>query len=240
MSALDTVKPLPPINADQERALVQQAQNGDKAAVATLIRTQAPFLWRLAVKSSTPAMSADDLFQAGIEGLMQAIEQHDNGHRLFTYAMPFVKRRMFDAVSSGSWAVTVPYRSLLRYFAAVRNTDSLDDAKTWAGDRAQGRRMAAETFEAVHDALNGATTLDSDEAQAAADDVEATATASALVAALLDKVSGRDREVVVLHYGLAGEEPMSDGAIAKRLGIDRTRVVRIRNRALGVMREAAE
>jgi RNA polymerase sporulation-specific sigma factor len=51
-------------------------------------------------------------------------------------------------------------------------------------------------------------------------------------------LSGREREIIVLRYGLLGYEPRTQREVAKYLGISRSYVSRIEKHALLTLREA--
>jgi RNA polymerase sporulation-specific sigma factor len=56
---------------------------------------------------------------------------------------------------------------------------------------------------------------------------------------LIDKVlDDREREILVLRYGLAGYQPRTQREVASYLGISRSYVSRIEKKALGELREA--
>ncbi|MBQ4071304.1 MAG: RNA polymerase sporulation sigma factor SigK [Clostridia bacterium] len=51
------------------------------------------------------------------------------------------------------------------------------------------------------------------------------------------RLDGREREIVVLRYGLFGTEPLTQREVAKKLGISRSYVSRIEKRALEILKE---
>ncbi len=52
----------------------------------------------------------------------------------------------------------------------------------------------------------------------------------------LRTLNGREREIVLMRYGLCGREPTPQREVAKKLGISRSYVSRIEKRALGKLR----
>lgn len=240
-SPLDVVKPRPNLTAEEEAPLVAAAQRGDASAADTIVRSQARYIYGQAVRWASPTVTADDLFQVGVLGLMDAVASFDPaaGVRLFTHARRAIQRRMSAEVAETGSTVTVPARTFQRYAQAVRSTETLAEAREFAGDPERSRRLEPEAFNAVHDAISGAVPiLHEDDLGAGAGDVAETATAKLAVAAMLGVLDDRSRTVVRMAFGLDGD-PMDDGAIASVLGIHRTRVVRIRNAALAAMREAS-
>ena len=51
-------------------------------------------------------------------------------------------------------------------------------------------------------------------------------------------LSGREKEIIVLRYGLMGYEPKTQREVAKHLGISRSYVSRIEKKALAKMKSA--
>ena len=56
-----------------------------------------------------------------------------------------------------------------------------------------------------------------------------------LVDSVLDE---REREIIVLRYGLCGCQPKTQREVAKHLGISRSYVSRIEKRALGLLKDS--
>lgn len=51
-------------------------------------------------------------------------------------------------------------------------------------------------------------------------------------------LSEREREIIILRYGLMGYQPRTQREVAKHLGISRSYVSRIEKKALGILKEA--
>ena len=55
---------------------------------------------------------------------------------------------------------------------------------------------------------------------------------------LVDGLSGRQRQVVLLRYGLGGQPPMTQQEVADLLGISRSYISRIEKAAVGSLRQS--
>ena len=54
----------------------------------------------------------------------------------------------------------------------------------------------------------------------------------------IDKaLTGREKEIIILRYGLSGSAPLTQREVAKRLDISRSYVSRIEKKALGILKE---
>jgi RNA polymerase sporulation-specific sigma factor len=51
--------------------------------------------------------------------------------------------------------------------------------------------------------------------------------------AVAEQLKGREKQVILLRYGLGGNPPLRQREVAKRLGISRSYVSRIEKKALG-------
>lgn len=83
-----------------ERALIDQAQQGDVQAMEALLLLHRPLLWSLAHRLICPAGWADELLQAGFLGMMQAVRRFDCAKdvQLITYATPWILGEMKRAL----------------------------------------------------------------------------------------------------------------------------------------------
>lgn len=251
-----------PLAPDAERDLIALAQAGREAAMADLVRAHVRYLRAEARKysASEPLLDADDMLSAGLEAFVKAVKSFDLSRpvRLLTHARPAIALAMDEEKAAVGRAISVPSRTLRRYRQAIRETDSLEDAREWAWKK-EGR-LAPDVFDAVHFAMTGHS-LDapkrsphlaqdalSEERDAGSAEArpgvgigsrgpspEDNAIARALTRQALAVLDVRQRAVVVLAF-LSGED-LSDAEIAERLLMSRPTVTRLRNAALAAMRE---
>lgn len=226
-AGLDSLTP------EEEARLVAAAQAGDAVALARLLdlarRTVAAQVLRL---RGVRDAEVDDLVQEGLLAVADVVASFTpvEGARLITAIHLRVRRRVMEAAARMRG---VPDRSLRRYYEHLRRSDG-DVVAARSSAVASG--MTGATFDAIASALDSRPltpkhdTADDDETAAVVD--------RRLVAALLDGLPDRERCVLVWAFGLDGPA-LTDGAIAARLGIDRSRVVRCRQRALARLRSLA-
>ena len=72
------------------------------------------------------------------------------------------------------------------------------------------------------------------------DDLAVKLNAQKLGGYLNDELSEREKTIIVLRYGLNGQEPMTQKNVAKRLGISRSYVSRLETKALKQLRKRFE
>ncbi len=55
-----------------------------------------------------------------------------------------------------------------------------------------------------------------------------------------EKLEGRERQIIIMRYGLGGNEPMTQQQVCEILGISRSYVSRLETKALGLLKEGFE
>ena len=57
---------------------------------------------------------------------------------------------------------------------------------------------------------------------------------------LVDRLQGRERQVILLRYGMAGQPPMTQNEVAAVLGVSRSYISRLEKRAVEMLRSQME
>ena len=57
---------------------------------------------------------------------------------------------------------------------------------------------------------------------------------------LVDRLQGRERQVILLRYGMAGQPPMTQNEVATVLGVSRSYISRLEKRAVEMLRSQME
>lgn len=96
--------------AGEELRLVQAAQAGKSAEKEQLLQMHAPFVRLLAARMQTPKCMKEELFQAGMIGLLRAINSFDctRNARLLSYAASWIIGEMkaaLHALFSEHWTL---------------------------------------------------------------------------------------------------------------------------------------
>lgn len=221
------------VNVSDEAKLIARAQDGDRSAMERLLAAQAPTLTGLARKVARQyglgPDHLDDLHQEASLALVEAIHNWDpeRGARLWTSAQLRVHGAVQATAMAASTPVTIPRSTAFLHAEDVtpQTAKSLANARDLVpimpGSKTpEGNALHAESLTAPP--VPVASIVDRQ-----------------FAAQLVDTLSPTERAVITMAYGLDGSAPMCDGDIAAVIHRDRSRVVRIRNRALGRMRDAA-
>lgn len=112
-----SVRPAPPLDAETERTLCYKAQAGDREAAQRVIEANARWLAKRAEKLAGDTCPAEDLFQAGVEGLLRALTtwHGSTGSNIRAFARQHVWGAMTQAVSDYSAGLAVPRRTRQRH-----------------------------------------------------------------------------------------------------------------------------
>lgn len=224
------------------RRLVTQGAMAYEAFVSANLRLVV--YW--AVRSRTLGLDLEDAVQEGNLGLIKAVQMFDwrKGYKFSTYASWWIKQHISRAVADKSRAIRLPvhvHERVVRLRRALGSTGPVDEipaevladvglSSTEAQDLL---RWSAATW-SLDDLLEHEFLLDvetppgfeGDEQQVLESVVTRTAVAEALEA-----LSNRDREIIVLRFGLAGEPPRTLEEIGVGYGLTRERIRQIENKA---------
>lgn len=238
----------------EERTLLRRWQLlRDERAREELVRRSVPAARRLARRYARSHESLDDLSQAAILGLVQAIDRFDleRGTGLATYAFPTMSGELKRYLRNTRWPVHMPRslqeRTLEVRRAAERLSGTLGRTPTAAeiGDAlgltveealeamlAEGAREPASLEGPRHEddetASLADTIGDGDAGYERIDELSA-------VAAGLRALPGRERRIVELRFGAE----LTQSQIAERVGVSQMQVSRVLRRAIGRMRIVA-
>ncbi|MGI8922639.1 MAG: sigma-70 family RNA polymerase sigma factor [Fimbriimonadales bacterium] len=247
----------PLLTAEQERALSLQVKEGSSTAKFAMIEANLRLVVSIARKFIGRGMSMQDLVQEGNLGLMKAVEKYDSarGYRFSTYATWWIKQAVGRAISDQSRTIRLP--------AAVGDTLRQIGKATGVLQQSLGRDPTAEevasavgiTPERIQEILRLApepislqAPVGGDEGSSLADFIEDLGSSMAEEAAsnaelkdkvdeMLDTLSGREKDVIKMRFGLADGIPRTLDEIAGQTGITRESVRQIEKLALKKLRQ---
>ena len=234
-----------------------------EAARAELIRANLRFAFSIAKQYQHRGIALEDLVSEANAGLVRAADKYDPdvGVNFISYAVWWIRQALSSAVTKQGHAVRVPLGratdvsriaraqhvlrdklgrepsddevaqvasldvALVRSIRALSQpTQSFDEPV--AGRRGDPSRLTLADVIAVEpadDAPNGTPSLEDESRRAALERA-------------MDVLSPRERQVLVMYYGLGGDEPMTLKQIGHAFGVSRERVRQLRERALGRLR----
>lgn len=198
----------------EEKELAGRIGKGDEKALEQLARANLRFVVSMARKYQNRGIDMEDLVSEGNIGLMRAAARFDakRGVRFVSYAAPFVRKCMEQAVEEQAGLYRVPKNE--------GTTAERKRSKALSADAPLGGRENVNLLSLIENP-------DAPQADSAADRSVMTKEAGRLLSTLNE----REREVLVLFFGINGEK-QTFAEIGERMGLKRERVRQIRDKAL--------
>ena len=245
------------LTADEEVALAKRIELGDEAARLHMIEANLRLVVSIARRYVGRGLSFSDLVQEGNFGLMRAIQKFDyrRGNKFSTYATWWIRQAVTRALADKGRTVRLPVHIVERLSAVMRTTNELRQSL----GREPNQEEIAETvgltplelqslldiaetplsLDASVDPDNESTELGSlvaDPNQVPSFDTVYKRLRIQTVSEAIMALPERERSVLVLRYGLSGEDPWTLGEIGEHFGISRERVRQIEAKAIERLR----
>lgn len=204
---------------------------------------------------ATTSMDFEDMQQAGLMGLMRAVDKFDHtlGLKFSTYATWWIKQSIGRAVDDDSRTIRIPVHMAdkCRPLDTARRRGELTWAEAVADPSKLGVDADVARVERARDALRPCLSLEeiSDELDIVDDEespvdvvVERAADAKtwADLAEHLEMLSGlgsRAVAILEMRFGLTGQEPKTLDQIGQHFGVTRERIRQIEKKSLEALRE---
>lgn len=199
-----------PLTAAEERECFELMSAGDKQARDKLIKHNLRLVAHIIKKYYAAASDQDDLISIGTIGLIKAVQTFDH-----------TKGTRF--ATYGSRCVE---NEILMYFRSLKKSAGDVSIEEPAQSDKDGNSIC------LMDLLT--------DGEDVAERIELLVRAEQMYANLDSCLDEREKEVVIMRYGLFGQEALTQRETASKLGISRSYVSRIEKRALEKLRERLE
>ncbi len=201
-------EPLPqPLPADEEERLLIAKEYGDNDAYEKLIQHNLRLVVYIARKFESSGMESEDLFSIGSVGLIKAIKT-------------FKLDKNIRLATYASRCIENEILMQLRKFNKIKSTVSLE--KPLHTDNEGNELCLEDILPAEGDVLDKEVNQSADKK---------------IIYDILSKLNLREQEIIILRYGLTGEDELTQKEVADKLRISQSYISRLEKKILKEMRK---
>lgn len=196
-----------PLSEKQEKIYLERCANGDKEARNKLVEHNLRLVAHIIKKYYGAQSGQDDLVSIGTIGLIKAVDTYD----------------MNKNIRLSSYASRCIENEILMHFRnAKKSAQDISLNETIDTDK-DGNPLTLLDIMAVDDNI--------------IDTLDLKFNSSKLGQYINEELDEREKKIIILRYGLDGNEPMTQKNVAKLLNISRSYVSRIETRALKILKK---
>jgi RNA polymerase primary sigma factor len=244
------------ITAQEEVILAQKIREGDQAALERLTKTNLRFVVSVAKQYQNQGLTLGDLINEGNLGLIKAAKRFDEtkGFKFISYAVWWIRQSILSAVAEQSRIVRLPLNQVGSLSKIRKSQSRLEQDLEREPTPEEIAGDLETTAEKISDALSNAgrhvsvdapfitgeenTLLDVLQSGDASTDSELiTDSLSQEIRRSLSILAGREKEVLVLFFGLNNTSSHSLEEIGEKFDLTRERVRQIKDKALLRLRQ---
>ena len=198
----------PPLSAEEEHALFLKMEAGDAGARRDLILHNLRLVSHIVRKYYASAKNQDDLTSIGTLGLIKAVDSF----------------RVRNGTKFATYAARCIQNEILMHFRSQKKLSAEVSLNETIDVDRDGNPLTYIDVLGCDESLTG--------------EVERKLSSDRALGYLQTRLSARERQIIILRYGLYGRRAMTQREIAEKLGISRSYVSRIEKGALEKLRDA--
>ncbi|XBX03877.1 sigma-70 family RNA polymerase sigma factor [Enterocloster clostridioformis] len=257
---LKEIGSIPLLTPEEESDLARRKSEGDVEAGRRLVEANLRLVVSIAKRYTGRGMSFLDLVQEGNMGLMKAVEKFDyaKGYRLSTYATWWVKQSITRSLADQSRTIRLPVHMVEAVNKIRRAQRSLSvklgrepSMEEVAEEVNMSEKRVTELIQASGDTVSLETPVGDEEGSNlgdfVADDTNASTEDKAESFLLREEIDGmlqglnpRERDVIILRFGLETGHPLTLEEVGKRFNVTRERIRQIETAALRKLRNPSK
>ena len=197
----------PPLSPEEERDCFVKARAGDALARDKLIEHNLRLVAHIVKKYYTANKNQEDLISVGTIGLIKAIDSYD----------------VENGTKFATYAGKCLQNEILMYFRTQKKTANEVSINETIDIDKDGNPLTYIDIIACEDTI--------------ADDLDIKTKSAKALKIIKENLTEREREIIVMRYGIGRERAITQREIAKKLGISRSYVSRIEKGALEKINE---
>ncbi|MGI4751868.1 MAG: sigma-70 family RNA polymerase sigma factor [Janthinobacterium lividum] len=246
------------ITAEEEVILAQKIREGDQAALERLTKTNLRFVVSVAKQYQNQGLTLGDLINEGNLGLIKAAKRFDEtkGFKFISYAVWWIRQSILQAIAEQSRIVRLPLNQVGSLSKISKAFSKLEQEF----EREPSPEELADTLETTVDKISD--TLSNSGRHVSMDAPFVNGEENTLLDVLgnkepntdsmlideslaeeirrsLSSLTEREREILMLFFGLGGSSPFSLEEIGEKFSLTRERVRQIKDKALQRLRHTS-
>ena len=246
------------ITAEEEVILAQKIREGDQAALERLTKTNLRFVVSVAKQYQNQGLTLGDLINEGNLGLIKAAKRFDEtkGFKFISYAVWWIRQSILQAIAEQSRIVRLPlnqvgslskiskaFSKLEQEFEREPSPEELADILETTVDKISdtlsnsGRHVSMDAPFVAGEENTLLDVLGNNEPNTDFNLINESL--SEEIKRSLSTLTEREREIVVLFFGLGGSSPLSLEEIGEKFNLTRERVRQIKDKALQRLRHTS-
>ncbi len=246
------------ITAEEEVILAQKIREGDQAALERLTKTNLRFVVSVAKQYQNQGLTLGDLINEGNLGLIKAAKRFDEtkGFKFISYAVWWIRQSILQAIAEQSRIVRLPlnqvgslskiskaFSKLEQEFEREPSPEELADTLETTVDKISdtlsnsGRHVSMDAPFVQGEENTLLDVLDNKEPNT--DSILIDESLAEEIRRSLSSLTEREREIIMLFFGLSGSSPFSLEEIGEKFSLTRERVRQIKDKALQRLRHTS-
>ncbi|MBB5395368.1 RNA polymerase sigma factor RpoD/SigA [Mucilaginibacter sp. AK015] len=246
------------ITAQEEVILAQKIREGDQAALERLTKANLRFVVSVAKQYQNQGITLGDLINEGNLGLIKAARRFDEtkGFKFISYAVWWIRQSIISAISDQSRSVRLPLNQIGTLSKIRKTQSSLEQELEREATPEELAECLETTVEKIADSLRNSgrqVSIDApfqqgeegtllDVMQNDDPSTDSSLIQDSLATELgrsLSKLGERDREVLILFYGLGNNHTHTLEEIGEKFVLTRERVRQIKDKALQRIKQSS-
>ena len=246
------------ITAEEEVILAQKIREGDQAALERLTKTNLRFVVSVAKQYQNQGLTLGDLINEGNLGLIKAAKRFDEtkGFKFISYAVWWIRQSILQAIAEQSRIVRLPLNQVGSLSKISKAFSRLEQEYEREPSPEELADMLETTVEKISDTLSNSgrhVSMDAPFVQGEENtlldvlenkdpDTDSNLINESLseeIRRSLSTLTDREREIVVLFFGLSTSQQLSLEEIGEKFNLTRERVRQIKDKALQRLRHTS-
>ncbi|MEE1885835.1 sigma-70 family RNA polymerase sigma factor [Pedobacter flavus] len=246
------------ITAEEEVILARKIREGDQAALERLTKTNLRFVVSVAKQYQNQGLTLGDLINEGNLGLIKAAKRFDEtkGFKFISYAVWWIRQSILQAIAEQSRIVRLPLNQVGSLSKISKAFSKLEQEFEREPSPEELADILETTVEKISDTLSNSgrhvsmdapfvqgeenTLLDVlENHEPNTDSILINESLSEEIKRSLSTLTEREREIIVLFFGLSTNHPLSLEEIGEKFNLTRERVRQIKDKALQRLRHTS-